>query len=54
MDEFEKKEAENEPKTGAPAQEEPPTLPNDFFAQLLNLPPCKSKGFCNNCGRCER
>lgn len=38
-----------------PAREEDaaPLLSEDFFAKLLNLPACKSKGCCDNCGRCE-
>ncbi len=43
---------------GFPQEEVPkapqPELSNDFFAQLLHLPACKSKGYCDNCGRCER
>lgn len=31
----------------------PPTLSENFFAELLGLPSCKSKGYCDNCGRCE-
>lgn len=31
-----------------------PNLSVDFFADLLNLPTCKTKGYCSNCGRCER
>lgn len=31
-----------------------PELPNDFFQALLNLPACKTQGYCDNCGRCER
>ena len=30
------------------------SLSNEYFKQLLHLPACKSKGFCDNCGRCER
>ena len=29
-------------------------LSSNFFAELLDLPACKSKGFCDGCGRCER
>lgn len=54
MEKLEKREMEKRPEAGAAARGEPPSLPSDFFVQLLNLPPCKSKGFCNNCGRCER
>lgn len=36
------------------AGREPPALPISFFAELLNLPTCKTKGYCSNCGRCER
>ena len=32
----------------------PPQLPNSFFQELLDLPTCKTEGYCNNCGRCER
>lgn len=43
-------------------KEEPPVkevssqggLSSNFFAELLDLPACKSKGFCDGCGRCER
>ncbi len=38
----------------ADGRTEPPALPGDFFASLLNLPVCKTEGRCNNCGRCER
>jgi len=41
------------PQTPAEEPEEP-CLPNDFFMELLHLPACKSKGYCDNCGRCER
>lgn len=30
-----------------------PTLSESFFAELLGLPSCKTKGYCDNCGRCE-
>lgn len=30
-----------------------PDLPQEFFAEFLKLPSCKSRGFCDNCGRCE-
>jgi len=30
-----------------------PMLSEDFFYELLNPPACKSKGYCDNCGRCE-
>lgn len=33
---------------------EGPELPKDFYVKLLHLPACKSKGYCDNCGRCER
>ena len=29
-------------------------LGEDFYMKLLHLPACKSKGYCDNCGRCER
>lgn len=43
-------------------KEEPPVkeatspggLSSNFFAELLDLPACKSKGYCDGCGRCER
>lgn len=28
-------------------------LSADFFAKLLDLPACKTKGYCDGCGRCE-
>jgi len=28
-------------------------LSSNFFAELLDLPACKSKGYCDGCGRCE-
>ena len=31
-----------------------PDLPEDFYMSLLNLPACKSMGYCDDCGRCER
>jgi len=34
-------------------QASPSPLPSDFYKKLLHLPPCKTGGECNNCGRCE-
>ena len=31
-----------------------PDLPEDFYLSILNLPACKSMGYCDDCGRCER
>ncbi len=31
-----------------------PDLPEDFYLSILNLPACKSLGYCDDCGRCER
>ena len=31
-----------------------PELPPEFYMSLLNLPACKSLGYCDDCGRCER
>lgn len=31
-----------------------PRLSTEDFFKILNLPACKSKGYCDNCGRCER
>ncbi len=31
-----------------------PELPEEFYMSLLNLPACKSMGYCDDCGRCER
>ena len=28
-------------------------LSSNFYAELLDLPACKSKGYCDGCGRCE-
>lgn len=53
MEEYGKKEAGIQ-KDSTGGQAEAPSLPNHFFAQLLNLPACKAKGRCNDCGRCER
>ena len=43
------------PTTPAPASGafRSDALPPDFFADLLDLPSCKSRGYCDNCGRCE-
>ena len=46
---------------GKEAPEAPPEAPSkeagglssNFFAELLDLPACKSKGYCDGCGRCE-
>ncbi len=35
------------------SQPEPPALSGEFYARLLRLPSCKSRGYCDNCGRCE-
>lgn len=50
VEKYPEKEAAGREKEDA----SPPSLPNDFFARLLNLPVCKTTGQCNNCGRCER
>ena len=31
-----------------------PGLSAEDFYEILHLPPCKTKGYCDNCGRCER
>ena len=54
MEEYEKKKTETLNKGSLGGPPEPPALSSEFFAQLLNLPACKAKGRCNNCGRCER
>lgn len=46
----EKKPEEEKQEKGA---RQVPPLPSDFYKKLLNLPPCKTGGECNNCGRCE-
>ena len=40
-----------ETPAGNPPEEAP--LPANFFSDLLKLPSCKSRGYCDNCGRCE-
>jgi len=53
----EKKEAaeETENKKASEDSANERKLPSsDFYAKLLNIPPCKRGGECNNCGRCER
>ena len=35
-------------------EDQKPQLDNSFWADLLNLPSCKSVGVCDDCGRCER
>lgn len=52
----EKKPAAAE-QPNAQSQTSPATdtiLSAEYFQRLLNLPACKSKGYCDNCGRCER
>ncbi len=44
----EKKEAPE-----ASREQSVPSLSSNFFAELLDLPACKSKGYCDGCGRCE-
>lgn len=41
------------PAEGAVGNSTPKLSTEDFF-KILNLPACKSKGYCDNCGRCER
>lgn len=31
-----------------------PGLSAEDFYEILHLPACKTKGYCDNCGRCER
>ncbi len=30
-----------------------PSLPPDYFLELIDAPACRTKGYCDNCGRCE-
>lgn len=49
MDEMNKdKKKEEEKKAGSE-----PRLGTDFFSRLSRQPSCKTKGICDNCGRCE-
>ena len=32
---------------------ETPSLTEDFYRALLDLPACAVTGICDNCGRCE-
>ena len=51
-DQDEKKTTESTPKgvfdSGTPG------LSAEDFYEILHLPACKTKGYCDNCGRCER
>ena len=53
MEEYKQDEPKRETDP-SDSPKEPPSLPNDFFIQLLHLPACKSTGHCDHCGRCER
>ena len=49
----------DETKVGIPTEKasvgnSTPKLSTEEFFKILNLPACKSKGYCNNCGRGER
>ncbi len=49
------KEPENQASESAGRTDEDnkPKLSADFFINLLNAPSCVSKGYCDDCGRCE-
>ncbi len=38
---------------GQTEEDKKPELSSDFFLDLLDAPSCVSKGYCDNCGRCE-
>jgi len=46
---FENKGAEQT----SPQEPKAAGLSSNFYAELLDLPACKSKGYCDGCGRCE-
>ncbi len=30
-----------------------PNLPPEYFLELIGAPTCRTKGYCDNCGKCE-
>lgn len=42
------------PAVSAQDNSEKRQLPASYFQELLELPACKSKGCCDDCGKCER
>lgn len=44
---------EPEQKREQAQNRESPTLSEQFYLQLLELPMCKTSGICDGCGRCE-
>jgi len=42
----------NEPLAADTDGEKFPFLPQEFFLELLDMPPCKLTGKCTNCGKC--